>query len=283
MGAHVEISDQYDVTYLRSPKDFVTRKWHKFPVENEAGWEEMKWRFNPDSPGRFPADFPAGCKSLKERDTVLQVSFNGPFWQLREWCGLINLSFLFIEKPRFVKEMAQFWTNFVLETLTRVLDHVETDHFYISEDMAYKSHSMISPKMVREFLFHSYRSWIPEIKLKNPDAVIDMDCDGYVAALLPLWIEAGFNCNSPVEVAAGNDIVQYRKRYGRKMAYLGGIDKRAIAAGGKVMENEVMRVVPPLLEDGGFIPSCDHDVPSDISWQNYVEYSRLLAKLTGWP
>ncbi len=66
------------------------------------------------------------------------------------------------------------------------------------------------------------------------------------------------------------------------MAYRGGIDKRAIAKGGKEMENEVMRVVPPLLKDGGFIPGCDHGVPPDISWPNFIEYTRLLAKLTGW-
>jgi len=48
------------------------------------------------------------------------------------------------------------------------------------------------------------------------------------------------------------------------------------------MTGEVMRVVPPLLKDGGFIPGCDHAVPSDVSWPNYVEYARLLAKLTGW-
>lgn len=66
------------------------------------------------------------------------------------------------------------------------------------------------------------------------------------------------------------------------MAYRGGIDKRAIAKDGKEMENEVMRVVPPLLKDGGFIPGCDHGVPPDISWPNFIEYTRLLAKLTGW-
>lgn len=27
---------------------------------------------------------------------------------------------------------------------------------------------------------------------------------------------------------------------------------------------------------------CDHGVPPDISWPNFVEYSRLLAELTGW-
>jgi hypothetical protein len=48
------------------------------------------------------------------------------------------------------------------------------------------------------------------------------------------------------------------------------------------MEEEVLRVVPPLLKEGGFIPSCDHGVPPDISWADYVDYSRMLAKLTGW-
>ena len=66
------------------------------------------------------------------------------------------------------------------------------------------------------------------------------------------------------------------------MAYHGGVDKRAIAAGGQAMTDEVMRVVPPLFEEGGYIPGCDHGVPPDISWPNFVEYTRLLAQLTGW-
>ncbi len=33
MGAIVEISDRFDAAYHRSAKDFVTRKWHRFPVE----------------------------------------------------------------------------------------------------------------------------------------------------------------------------------------------------------------------------------------------------------
>jgi uroporphyrinogen decarboxylase len=112
-------------------------------------------------------------------------------------------------------------------------------------------------------------------------AVLDMDSDGYIADLIPLWIESGFNCCDPIEVAAGNDIVAYRERFGRRMAYRGGIDKRAMAAGGQVMVDEVMRVAP-LIEDGGFIPGCDHGVPPDISWPNFVAFTRLLAELQGW-
>ncbi|HNT35234.1 MAG TPA: uroporphyrinogen decarboxylase family protein, partial [bacterium] len=178
-------------------------------------------------------------------------------------------------------EMVEFWTDFVSQTMAPILDNVELDQVGMSEDMAFKCHSMISPKMVREFLMPAYNCWVPQIK-KSGCPIVFMDSDGYVADLIPLWIEAGINVNSPVEVAAENDIVAYRQQYGKSMAYTGGIDKRAIAKGGKVMEQELERVVPPLLEDGGFIPGCDHGVPPDISWPSFVEYSRLLAKMTGW-
>ena len=151
----------------------------------------------------------------------------------------------------------------------------------LSEDMAYKSHSMISPAMVRKFLMPQYLRWVDQIK-SSGCPIIDMDSDGEISVLIPLWIEVGINVCDPIEVAAGNDIVAYRERFGHKMAYTGGIDKRALAAGGDVMRAEVMRVVPPMLKDGGFIPGCDHGVPPDISWPNFIEYTRLLAQFTGW-
>jgi hypothetical protein len=42
-------------------------------------------------------------------------------------------------------------------------------------------------------------------------------------------MEAGMNACDPMEVAAGNDLPAFRRSFGRRMAYRGGIDKRAIA------------------------------------------------------
>ena len=281
MGAITEISDEYDYSYIRSPRDFVTRKWHKFPVGDRKDWDEMKERYNLDTEGRFPEDFEDRCKELGKRDYVFEFQINGPFWQLREWCGFENLCILMVEKPDFIQEMVDFWAEFVSKVMERILERVQVDRVGISEDMAYKGYSMISPEMVQKFLLPTWKRWASEIK-EGGCPIFDMDSDGYIGELIPIWIEAGINCCDPIEVAAGNNIVNYRKIYGKKMAYQGGIDKRAIAKGGEVMEEEVLRVVPPLLEDGGFIPSCDHGVPPDVSWQNYVEYSRLPAKGTGW-
>ncbi len=281
MGAITEISDRYDYTYIRSAKDFVTRKWHKFPVETRKDWEQMAWRYDPHTPGRFPEDFLERCQKLQDRDGYLQIHFNGPFWQLREWMGLENLCMAMVEDPDFVLEMIHFWTQFTSHTLSETLQHISPDQVGFSEDMAYKAHSMISPRMVHKFLVPSYEQWIAQARAaKTP--VIFMDSDGQIEELIPIWIQVGINCCGPVEVAAGNDIVAFRKQFGKKMAYTGGIDKRAIAAGGDIMKAEVKRVVPPLLEEGGIIPGCDHGVPPDISWPTFIEYTRLLARLTGW-
>jgi len=281
MGAIVEIADNYDYTYLRTAKDFVTRKWHKCPVENREDWERMKERYDSNTPGRYPENLDEICRRLQDRDSIVTFQINGPFWQIREWCGFEGLCELMITDPEFVDEMAQFWTEFISQTMAPVLQRLAIDRVGISEDMAYKSHSMISPAMTRRFLQPAYLRWVQEINASGCP-IVDMDSDGFILELIPIWIESGMNCCDPIEVAAGNDIVDFRRRFGRQMAYTGGIDKRAMAKGGEIIEQELERVVPPLLEDGGFIPGCDHGVPPDISWHNFIHYSRRLAQLTGW-
>ena len=280
MGAITEISDEYDYTYLREAKDFVTRRWLRFPVTNHDEWEQMKTRFDPRTRGRFPQDFEQRCTRMRDRDYVYGISFNGPFWQVREWVGFETLCVLMIDEPEWIHEMMDFWTEFVSRTLVLILQNVELDFVFISEDMAYKGHSMISPQMCREFLMPSWTRWSKQAQANGCPLVL-MDSDGYVGELIPLWIEAGVNVESPNEVAAGCDVVKFREQYGNQMGYLGGIDKRALAKGGEVMREEVM-LRCSILNQGGYIPGCDHGVPSDISWPDYLDYCRLLAKLTGW-
>jgi hypothetical protein len=65
------------------------------------------------------------------------------------------------------------------------------------------------------------------------------------------------------------------------MAFRGGIDKRAMAAGGRVIEREIVRLAP-VLQGGGYIPECDHGIPANVAWPDYVHYVSLLAEATGW-
>jgi hypothetical protein len=281
MGAITEISDTYDYTYIRAAKDFVTRKWHRFPVQNRADWDQMAWRYVANDPARFAPELMAQCRAAELSNRAVVLSVNGPFWQIREWVGMENLCLMMVDDPGFVLDMAEFWRRFTLEVMEHLFGQVHVDVLHMSEDMAYKAHSMISPAMARRFLQPTYLSWSGLCRSYGI-TLLDMDSDGEISELIPIWIEAGFNCCDPIEVAAGNDIVDFRHRFGRSMAYHGGVDKRAIAVGGEIMHAEVRRVVSPLFVDGGYVPGCDHGVPPDISWPAFVAYSGLLAQLCGW-
>lgn len=280
MGNITEISDEYDYTYIRTAKDFVTRKWHRFPVTNRAEFEEMKKRYNPDDLVRYPPDFADRVQKMKDRAHVTAISVSGPFWQMREWCGFEPLCMLFLDDPAFIREMVEFWTEYVSSTMARVLAAGVVDTIQFSEDMAYKEKSMISPAMTREFLKPCWSRWCREARQAGVP-IIDMDSDGKVDELIPIWIESGINVCDPIEVAAGNDINAFRAAFGRRIAYRQGVDKRCIAKGGTVIEKELARL-EPVVRDGGFVPGCDHGVPADISWPDFVRYSRLLAEMTGW-
>lgn len=279
-GNICEIGNEFTVEYLRNAIDFVTRRWIKCPVETRADWQEMKKRYNPCDISRFPKDPEVAGKQLKDRDYFMEIHFSGPFWQLREWLGFEQLCVMFYDDPKFVSEMMGFWKEYVGELLRSTFKYVIPDSVHISEDMAYKSFSMISPEMAKDYLLPIWKYW-GEIVRSAGVPVYAVDSDGFIGELIPLWIEAGVNACDPIEVAAGNDIVEFRRRFGKSMAYRGGVDKRCIAKGGKSLADEIKRI-EPVIRDGGFIPGCDHGVPSDVSWPNYVEYVKLLARSTGW-
>ncbi len=279
-GNICEISNHYPVEYLRNPVDFVTRRWIRCPVETRDDWERIKGRYDPDDPARYPKDVEALAAELARRTWPVKLQFSGPFWQLREWLGFERLCMAFCDEPDFVHAMIDFWKAYVSRILERTLAWFIPDEIHLSEDMAYKQYSMISPAMVREFLLPTWRQW-GEIVRAAGVPLYGMDSDGFVGELIPFWIEAGFTHCDPIEVAAGNDINEFRATFGSRMAFFGGIDKRAMAKGGATLEAEIERV-RPVIEDGGYIPSCDHGVPADVSWSNYVRCTRLLAQATGW-
>lgn len=279
-GNICEIGKEFTTEYLRNAIDFVTRRWIKCPVESREDWEKMKTRYDPSDPNRLPSNAAELVPVLRGRDWPIEIHVSGPFWQLREWLGFERLCISFHDDPELVRDMIGFWEDYIATLLERTFAYVLPDGVHISEDMAYKGFSMISPAMVREFLLPAWTRWGKIVKDAGVP-VYAVDSDGFIGELIPFWIEAGMNVCDPIEVAAGNDIVAFRKAFGRHMAFRGGVDKRAMAKGGEVIEAEITRI-RPVIESGGYIPGCDHGVPPDVSWPNYVRYVRLLAEATGW-
>jgi len=279
-GNVCEIGSEFDPTYLRNPVDFVTRRWLRCPVESRADWPDIARRYDPAEPARLPADAAERARRLADRGWWLALDIPGPFWQLREWLGFEQLCTLFYDDLPFLRQMIGFWSTFIARVLERTFGVFVPDEVHLSEDMAIKGFSMISPSMVPDHLLPVWARWGTLVH-EAGCPVYAMDSDGYVGELIPLWIEAGIDVCDPMEVAAGNDLAGFSSKFGRRMAFRGGVDKRAIAAGGTAIEAEIDRL-RPVIASGGYIPGCDHGVPADVSWSDYVRYVELLARATGW-
>jgi hypothetical protein len=111
--------------------------------------------------------------------------------------------------------------------------------------------------LYKEFLFPRHKAII-EFLRNHGVKVIELDSDGNVEPLIPFLIEAGVNCLWPLEAASDMDPVSIRKKYGKRLALMGGIDKRELAKDMISIKNELRRKVIPMLDSGGYIPTVDH-------------------------
>jgi len=180
--------------------------------------------------------------------------------------------------------MFDFFVDFQIEAARKAVEEANIDFATIWEDMAYRTGPQISPKAFEEFMLPRYKR-VTAFLRKNGIDIIMVDSDGDIGPLVPLFLEGGVNCLYPLEVQAGMNWVELRKRFGKKFRAIGNIDKMALINGLDAIEKEVDAKLSMAM-DVGYIPSIDQAVPADVPFQNYVYYVKLLKKkpryITNW-
>jgi len=255
----------------------------EFPVKDRATFTSWKKRFENPYLLRYPDDFKEKTKLLAERDYPLFLPGIGTFGfyaMLRYWFGTEGLSYILYDDPLLVEEMLDFQTEYITGLLDEALKTVDFDWYLYWEDMSCKTGSLMSPDMVKKLFVPRYKKINEKLKSHGID-IIFVDSDGDISKLIPLFIESGINGVLPLEVASGMDAVKLRKEYGRDLLMIGGIDKRQLAKDKKAIEDEVKKVIEPIISEGGFIPTVDHAVPPDVPLENFLYYLKIKNKALG--
>jgi len=253
-----------------------------WPVKDRATWNEYKKRLDPNTPERYPADWNTYTQKMNKLGEEMPISLKvgGFYGYLREMIGTERILYMFYDDPILIEDMMEHVLYLETEVIKRAVKDIKIDQATLWEDMAYKAGPLISPAMVRKFMVPRYKKITDLLHSYDVD-VIYLDSDGNVEQLIPLWLESGINYIWPFEVAAGNDAVAMRKKYGKDLIIGGAIDKRALAKGKESIREEVMSKVPFLLEQGGYFPSVDHLVPPDVTFENYCYYINLMREVAG--
>ncbi len=255
--------------------------WIEFPVKEKQDFERIKRRYDPLDTRRYPKNWGRELfEDLGKTGSLLGIVIPGFFGQPRSFLGLERLIKFMFKDRDFVNEMLDFWEYFVVETLREPMEHIRFDYAYIWEDMCYINGPLISPKLFEEYMLPHYKVLSRFLKEHGVE-IIMVDSDGDCRKLIPLMIEGGVNCLTPLEITSFMDPIRLREEYGHQLSMIGGIDKRILIKGGPEIEREVKRKISILTEEGGFIASVDHKVPYDVTFDNYKRYVDALKKYVG--
>lgn len=217
-------------------------------------------------------------KNARDAGFFCTMNFGPGFTKVCDMVGPERTLIAMVMEPDWIKEIymadAQVCADMAEEMMGRGM---EFDAGWIFDDLGFRDHSFFSPDMYRELLMPAHKLISSPFKSRGIPMILH-SC-GYTMELMPAIIEAGFDCIQPLEVKAGNDMVKLKKDYGEFIAFMGGIDVRAMASPNPDdILREISTKIPPVKKGGGYIYHSDHSVPDDVSFQQYCRVMELVAE-----
>ena len=226
-------------------------------------------------------EYQAMLDRMHDKDGILWVPLHGFFWHPRDLFGVAEHLMMFYDEPELMHEINQATLEFNIGVV-RMLNELGTPSIIcVSEDMAYKSGSMISKEMFDEFMAPYHREMLAEIQ--KTGAVAALDSDGEIVDVTRWFADIGYDCINPMERQTDMDLMKLRED-NPDIAFLGGYNKIEMSKGPEAIKAE-FESLKPLFAKGKFIPSVDHQTPPEVSLENYRHYikasERFFAKLGG--
>ena len=282
-GDHLIVSDADGAICEQAKVGASIPKYLKYAVESRADWEKLAAeRLDPNNPDRISKNWPELCATCTDdRPFVTQVFPGSLYGLIRNWLGVERLSVVLYDDYAWVEAMMEHLTRLSLAQFEKLAGKYTIDWAIWWEDMCYNHGPLMSPAMFRDLMVPRYRRITDFLRNEFGCTLNLVDCDGNVHELAGLWLEGGVNVQFPIEVAH-TDGYRLAREFGKRLAFRGGFDKRALIAGPAAIDAELARI-RPLYERGGLIPHTDHLVPPDVSFENYLYYRRRKCEFIGKP
>jgi uroporphyrinogen decarboxylase len=191
------------------------------------------------------------------------------FESIHPVCGHEHMLVGMALDPEWVKNMVETYTRLILEHWEILFaEEGYPDGIWFYEDMGFKQHPFISPKMYQEIIQPAHARTIDWAHAHNLPVI--MHSCGYVAPLVPHMMAAGIDCLQVIEVKAGMDLLDLYREFGQALSFMGGIDVRVLYTNDRdVINQELENKIPVVMEGCGYVLHSDHSIPSDVHPSNY--------------
>lgn len=157
--------------------------------------------------------------------------------------------------------------------------HPDADAVLWGADFGFKTGSLISPDMFRDFFLDANRKRVENLHDKYGMKVMK-HCCGNVNSLMDSFIEIGYDAYQSIQGTAGMDICELKRSYGDKIALWGGVSVENIISGtAEKVRGDVQRAMKCAKPGGGFIIGSSHSIAVGSKYDNFMamldEYHKL--------
>jgi uroporphyrinogen decarboxylase len=244
-----------------------------FLVKTQADWERhIKPRLLDKSYYERRIDFHLyreGLSKCARDNRFFTCGVVGAFDLMTPVCGHENLLVGMAMEPDWIRAMCDLYVTITLELLAILFDREGLpDGMWVWDDLGFKRRPFMSPAMYKELIYPGHKRLFDFAHARNLPVILH--ADGLVESLVPHLIEAGLDCLQPIEVKAGMDLLKMKKQFGKRLAFIGGMDARELISNDLArVENELQSKLPAAMAGSGYILQVDHSVSSQVDYETY--------------
>ncbi|MAG36391.1 MAG: hypothetical protein CL878_09125 [Dehalococcoidia bacterium] len=250
----------------------------EWSVQSHADWERLKPRLQPSHTRVNWISTRADYEQARSEGKFVAYRAHIGYAQFLEYVRNDELLMLLITDPDWIMDMFLTHADLVIGMADILLEEgIEFDGAFLACDLGYRNATLFSPELYRQLQFPADRKVVDFLHSRGKPVILHSD--GCVRADYPHFIEAGFDCQQPLEVKAGMDLIELKREFGKDLAFMGGIDVRIMADSdpGKI-EEEIRRKFDVAMPGGGYIYHSDHSVPNDVSFDQYRRVMDLVHR-----
>ncbi len=248
-----------------------------YPVRDMSDWRRVQRHYRFDA-GRLAGEWAREAAEARRAGAVIRLGIPGGFDEPRQLLGEEGVCLAAGDDPELLHAILETIGDTVVRVIEATGRNGGFDELYVHEDMAGKSGPLFGPRQVRAFMA-PYFSRVWAAAREAGARVFMMDSDGDMSPILADLCDAGLNAIHPMEPTGGNDMVALRAKFGKRLAFQGGIDKHALREGRAAIVAELERKVPPMIRSGGCIFALDHRIPNGTSLEAYRFYHAKMWEI----
>ncbi|MBT3274046.1 MAG: hypothetical protein HN368_12890 [Spirochaetales bacterium] len=278
----VDETDNWDIRMDGNGASF--KRWkHKsgtpehvnFAMASRKIWEDEYKPHIVGSVGKRATDealskISTSLKRIRDDGKWADFGFRGLWENMRAAFGDINLYENMLLDPDWITDYCRTYTDLYHEEFRLTLEKAgKPDGVWFFDDLGYKGATFCNPELYKQLIFPFYHELISMIHSHGVKVVLH-SC-GYTEPVLDLVVDAGFDGIHPLEVKAGNQILQIAEKYGEKLVFVGGLDARIIESHDhEYMRKEISALMKGLKERGArFVFGSDHSLSTVIDYEDF--------------